>query len=895
MNNKKYFLKTSFKYNLVFIMFFCCGFLFSQNKGDKYLKNRMYVKAALVFEKQARKNPDPATLSKLGECQYLLQDYAKAEKTYELLFSKGPVREEDYLRYAMCLKISGNYEKAAQVYDQFLKAYPKSEHYKKVKKFCAEINYWNSRPKEYVVKNCQSINTPRSEFSSHVYNNKLYYTAEKPDFNFVYFYKDDSRNNDFYDLYLAELKSQFPSHSKNLKGSVNTPYHDACMTVSANKMAFSRSELSGKGEIKNPMILLADIQEDKIKKIKPFEHNQPEYIFTHPALGKNGTLLFFVSNMPGGYGGTDIWYSVKNGENWSKPVNAGPDVNTPGNEVFPYYREDGTLFFSSDGHPGFGGLDIYSARQKSGEWIVEKHETLLLNSPYDDFGICFLNDSTGFFTSNRPGGKGKDDIYQFFYKNMFIEFSGYVLNTENPDDPAKNVKVTLKDTLGNFVQETTTDDNGFFVFKNLDANKTYLAYIENPDPAFTGKARYFMTDNAKTIHRISSKKGENSFVFKNLPIQKNSLPELYTDDNVVLAGNLLYGENPSKALKNTKIRLKNEFGDVVEETSTNEFGAFTFKYLPANQTYIIEIVETDIALDENTKITLTNKSGKELKVMYFRKNKELLKILPADKTILKEMYAPDEDLIMNISGYMYDQNKKPLSNIRLMLYNIANPSDKKEITTGANGKFEFRNLEAEKNYAFTTDENDPALKDVEKIYLADHRGRIYKILLRDAKGGFSYKILPADKSLLGEFAVDDPWLQVLELKYKKQKEALTIIENIYYGTDEYKFDAAGKNVLDKVIQILKENPNLNVELSSHTDSRASDDYNLKLSQKRAQYAVDYIIANGIDKKRLKAIGYGETRLLNHCKNNVDCSDEEHKINRRTEFKIVDVTALKSGK
>jgi outer membrane protein OmpA-like peptidoglycan-associated protein len=250
---------------------------------------------------------------------------------------------------------------------------------------------------------------------------------------------------------------------------------------------------------------------------------------------------------------------------------------------------------------------------------------------------------------------------------------------------------------------------------------------------------------------------------------------------------------------------------------------------------------------------------------------------------------------MDLSGYMYDQNKKPLANIKFTIFNQKNPLDKKEITTGGNGKFEFKNLDAEKNYYFSTDENDPKLNGVEKIFIADSRGRIFKVLNKDAKGAFVYKILPADKTILGQFVVDDPWLQVLELKNKKQKESLTIVENIYYGLNDYKFDQAGRIILDKVIQILKDNPNLNIELSSHTDSRAGDAYNLKLSQKRAQYAVDYIISRGVDKKRLKAIGFGETKLLNRCANGVECSEDEHKINRRTEFKIVDTKQASSIK
>jgi outer membrane protein OmpA-like peptidoglycan-associated protein len=151
-------------------------------------------------------------------------------------------------------------------------------------------------------------------------------------------------------------------------------------------------------------------------------------------------------------------------------------------------------------------------------------------------------------------------------------------------------------------------------------------------------------------------------------------------------------------------------------------------------------------------------------------------------------------------------------------------------------------------------------------------------------GKFKFKIMESDKQRLGEFVVDDPWLAVLELKNKQEKE-LTIIENIYYASGDHKLDDAGIKIMDKVISVMQSNKQLIVELSSHTDSKASDQFNLVLSKKRAQTAVDYLIAKGIDKKRLTAVGYGETKLLNKCTNNVECTDDEHKINRRTEFKI----------
>jgi outer membrane protein OmpA-like peptidoglycan-associated protein len=502
----------------------------------------------------------------------------------------------------------------------------------------------------------------------------------------------------------------------------------------------------------------------------------------------------------------------------------------------------------------------------------------------DDFGITFLNDTTGYFSSDRTGGKGKDDIYWYSFTNRSMIISGTVLLTENPLDGASKVKVVLLDDKGLSIDSTKTNSDGYFEFKNLDAEKKYMAVIDETDPKFVGKARYYLADKNGVIQRVTNKVGGDKFVFKNLPIDPNGLPDMYTDDNLTLAGNLLYGENPSKAIKNTRLKIINDYGDVIEETTTNEFGAFAFRNIPSDQNYMISIEESDISLPPNTKVTLTNKGGKELKTFYTGKDKFNFKILSSEKNLLQEMDADDANLVMDVYGYMYDQNKKPIANAKLKIKEDITNGEVKEVSSSEKGKFNFRNLKGDKNYLFEVDETDPNFKSVTRIYIADSKGRIYKVLDKNSNGKFNFKLLDADKVAMGEFVVDDPWLAVLEMK-NKEKAELTIVENIYYAFGDFKFDDAGQKVMDKIITVLNSNPKLIIEVSSHTDSRSSDQFNLALSKKRAQFVVDYMTAKGINKLRLKAIGYGETKLLNKCANDVECTDDEHKINRRTEFKI----------
>ena len=146
-------------------------------------------------------------------------------------------------------------------------------------------------------------------------------------------------------------------------------------------------------------------------------------------------------------------------------------------------------------------------------------------------------------------------------------------------------------------------------------------------------------------------------------------------------------------------------------------------------------------------------------------------------------------------------------------------------------------------------------------------------------------LLPVDQTRLSTVYVDDPWLKIIH-KSPDIKAGYIIPEKVYFEVNDFKITVEGQNILDKVIQVMKSNPTVKIEISAHTDSQGSDQINMELSQKRAKSAVDYMISQGIDKGRLTGVGYGETRLMNRCKNNVNCTEDEHAQNRRLEFKIL---------
>lgn len=871
----------------------CISFA-QKKKGDKYYLKSQYAKAIPYYEKASKKTgaDQQECLVRLGDSYRILSFYKNAEECYKKAIAlKGNISPDVFYNYGTVLKCNGKYNEALNQFYAYLEEKPTDSKAKNAIKSCQQIKYWLTKAIEYEVKNVDGINTSKSEFCPTVLNNKLVFVGEKQS-DFLEFGTSDISGQPYLNVFYTKVNLDKSSKEKEFSNKVNSAYDDGPVSFSNDGKTLlltrveSKTKKSDKDFVNRAKIYFAVGSDTKWGTFKPFQYNSDAYSVAHPCLSSDSNYLYFTSDMPGGQGGKDIWYCKKNGDGWDKPVNLGVDVNTSGDEMFPYMRKDGTLFFSSNGLAGFGGLDIFSAKEKEGKWLVSRVESMSLNSSADDFGICFLNDSTGYFSSNREGGKGRDDIYWFKYTNKYITVSGTILLTENVNDPAKNVKVYLLSNEGKTLDSTKTDAKGYFEFRNLDADKKYIATVDTDDPLLKDKARYYLANGNGLISRVTNEFKNEKFAFKNLPVDPNALPDLYTEDDLTLAGNLVYGDNTSKPIKNTKISVTNKYGDVLETTTTNEFGAFAFRNLPADQNYIISIEDTDISLPEHTKVTLTNKSGKEIKSFYTGSGKFKFNILSSEKVQLADLDVDDKDLIMQLYGYVYDQDKKAFTNAKLLLYNT-NGELNQTINTDDKGKFAFKNLKASSEYLFDLDETDARVAAIKKLYIADAKGRLYKELIRNAKGKFEFKILAVDKVAMGDFTVDDPWLQVLELK-NKAKQDLTIIENIYYAFGDYKFDAAGKNILDKVIGIMQSNPNLNVELSSHTDSRSSDQYNLTLSQKRAKAAVDYMVSKGVDKKRLKAIGYGETKLLNKCGNDVECTDEEHGKNRRTEFKIVEV-------
>ena len=620
-------------------------------KANEMYKNFSYVDAIKIYERIAQKGfVNQEMLQSLGNAYYYNAEYKKALPWYEQLFQEGKykVKPEYYYRYAQTLKSVGDYTQADKMMAKFVELTNAND--------TRAALFEENKDYQTVIKNNSgrfqlnnaSINTENSEYGTALYGDKIVF-AGATDARKAKRGVSQWTGESFYDLYEAEHFDQKLGSRKPFSSSINTQFNESTpvFTKDGNTMYFTRNNYVNRklgSDIENT-ILLKILRATKDKNgnwgdIVEVPFNSDQYNVAHPALSPDEKYLYFASDMPGSFGNSDIFRVEILGDNqYGTPENLGNIINTAGRESFPYISKDNVLYYSSDGIPGLGGLDIFAVKfNADGSTSKPVNIGMPGNSADDDFCFVFNSDSKiGFLTSNRPGGKGKDDIYSF-HEDKPLLFSCQ-----------KNIKGIVKDAK----------------------TKAIIA-------------------NAKVI--LSDK--------------------------------------------------------VMKEVSTDQSktdGTFTFEKVNCNDSHY-----------------------------YLRGEKEKYETAEMNVTVGKD------EVVYEI---------------------LLNP----------------RQVAIEKGM------------DLAKVF------------------------------------------EIKEIKFD-------------YNKANIRPDAEVE--LTKIVEVMREYPKMKIDIRSHTDSRGADSYNLKLSDRRAKATLEWIVKQGIDRKRLKAKGYGETRLVNGCSNGVPCTEEEHQENRRSEFIVV---------
>ena len=444
-------------------------------------------KDAYSKTKKTDKNARSELVFMIAECYRLVNDPQNAETWYQLAVMSSISKPEAQYWLAESMKKGGKFQEAIEEFRRYKQIAPSDARADQQIMACELALEWTRKPEAYRVEAIRDLNSRASDFSP---------AYARDDYSLIYFTSSrdgtasrkthGATGQNFTDIFESRLdKNEKWSSPVPVRG-LNSEFEDGTPTFSADyrEVYFTRCE-TGKREQKGCMIMHSTKEGDSWSTPNNTGILPDSLIAAHPALSPDGMTLYFVSDMPGGYGGKDIWYVTKTGDSWSPPVNLGTDINTSGDEIFPYIRSDGVLYFSSDGHIGMGGLDIFKAvRQPDGGWIVTNMKPPI-NSYADDFGIIFEGSSEkGIFSSTR-NERERDNLFGFELPPLNFNVTGLVKD-EQTDAPVPGATVQLIASDGSNLQ-TETGAAGDFRF-TLKANVDYI-FLASKQNYLNGRER----------------------------------------------------------------------------------------------------------------------------------------------------------------------------------------------------------------------------------------------------------------------------------------------------------------------------------------------------------------------------------------------------------------------
>ena len=454
--------------------------------ADKKYDNYAYIDAIKTYERVAEKGYKSVDMfQKLGNSYYFNGELDKAAKWYDELFAMAPDQESEYLyRYAQSLKAVGKTDKANQMMELFNQ---KAANDNRANLFEKNKNYLDvikANSGRYKIEDA-GINSNYSDYGSSFFLNKLVFTSARDTGSFMQ-RKHKWTNQHFTNLYVSDLGQEMtPGKVDKFSKKVKSRFHEssAIFTKDGKTMYFTRNNFldgkKGKSGEKITLIKIykASFENDDWDKITELPFNSDSYSVAHPALSPDEKTLYFVSDMPGTIGQSDIFkVRINEDASFGTPENLGKKINTEGKETFPFVTDENELYFASDGHPGLGGLDVFVSKMNvDGTFAEIQNVGDGVNSPKDDFAYLIDTKSRrGFVSSNRGGGQGYDDIYKFLETRRIQcqqELYGIVTDLTTgqilPDS-----KISLFDSGFNLINTTVTDATGNYTLE-VECGKTY--------------------------------------------------------------------------------------------------------------------------------------------------------------------------------------------------------------------------------------------------------------------------------------------------------------------------------------------------------------------------------------------------------------------------------------
>ena len=666
--------------------------------------------------------------------------------------------------------------------------------------FISVIMYSQNSPGIYTVKNAK-INTNYSDFGTAFFGkDKVVFASPKQGITFTRDVKN-SGSQPFLDLYIGELTDEGGIIKKQkMPGDINTKYHEGMVSFSKDMKSvyfsanwYIKKKKSKKQKTKstrNIQIFKATINENGAwtnLKLLPF--NSPKFSSGHPALNRDDSKLYFISDRPESIGKTDIYViDIYNDSTYSEPRNLGPKINTVEREMFPFIGDDNILYFSSNGYPGYGELDVFAS--KIFDTTVSEPINLEspVNSEKDDFAYI-IDDSKnkGYFSSNRKGGKGDDDIYSFTAAppiNIACEqvISGVVKDI-NTQEILPKALIVLFDEQGNELQSviSNVNDASFGFVESCNSNYKLRGYLNG----------HLISElDIKTANDLDIGPLE---VIMN--VDMHMVRELMKDSDVVADEVLMADSDTVQEVKTDADMLADS--DVVKDKEV--------------------IKETEMVADTDKVSDVGLVTGAKI---------------VSDSNKVTDSDSDTDDMVMKT--------------------NIV--TDEDQVTQSDTNKV----VDAVKDAEMVSDSN----KVTDSYRETDSNVVVNSNLTTDT-----------DK-------VTDPELHEVDSKN------IINIKTIYFDFDKFNIRYDAKLELNRLVGVLKEYPEIEIDVNSHTDSRGKNSYNFTLSNNRANATIEYLVNKGVDPDRLRGKGFGEVKLAENCPNGIPCTGFQHQLNRRSEFSIV---------
>jgi len=827
------------------VSFTSFGQLGKLKKADAYYDKLAYSFAAELYEQLINSEVDsPLLKSKIATCYYYMGVMDKSESYFTSMINSNFAVKEDFFFYAQALKQNGKYKESDQWMTKFNQLASTDN---RAVSFINNTSYLDdikNQGTHFEIKNLK-CNSNVSDFGAYPSNNEkeiFFISARKTPIMIQYEWTWNGTQ--FLDIYKSTIveKGELENISI-LKNKVNTRFHEGplCFSPDGKFVYYTRNNISkvknrkDKKGIQNLQLFRASI--DSIghwvnEEILPF--NSKDYSVGHPSITSDGKILYFVSDMPGGFGGADL-YKVPISEKGilGKIENLGSDFNTEGQEMFPWVNHRGELFFSSNGHIGLGGLDVFlMTLDRKGTFYKLQNVGIPVNSQNDDFAFTMnKNNLTGYFSSNRIGGKGDDDIYSYTLtkplpKQLIVEG---IISDEKTGEIFADKNVEIINSKGEVIGSAMTDSSGAYAF-NIDPDMDYIISVKNID---------YYSDNQHDI-TTNNLKLNNEILNADIALLKK---EIFAMGNV-------YMDTSSEIIIGATVSLLNAQGEIIASTLTDSLGAYSFK-IEHNSDYSISVSEKDNYL--GNKIVLTSK----------KLDPKITKVNGNVSVIPK----------LNLSLYCLVKDSKssiPLEGVRIT---VTNNDTKKTFISQLTSS--LGTLEKE---IFDKEISDSLSYSIQ----LEKEGYLTKKLT------FNHKIEELGRINLSE-TLD---LSMDKVSLDLDLASIIQINPIYFDLRKFDIRPDAAIELDKIVKVMNDNPTMQIELGSHTDCRGTIAFNNNLSDNRAKASVQYIQNRITKPKRIFGKGYGESQLKVNCPCEGEiistCSDEEHQQNRRTEFVIINM-------